>query len=130
MLSRTPWRLLKPLVHEGVYAKSAPFFVVCVHVFFLVVFTGARALRGSWPPLWSCCIGSGVFVTTDFSGGGGGGVLATRPTPYLKHQGLHFVWPLHFDLPLIGGLPGAYSPASIALRVTGARKPLHDKAVT
>jgi hypothetical protein len=27
-------------------------------------------------------------------------------------------------------LPGAYAPASIALRVTGARKPpLHDKAV-
>jgi hypothetical protein len=26
-------------------------------------------------------------------------------------------------------LPGAYAPASIALRVTGAGKPLHDKAV-
>jgi hypothetical protein len=38
--------------------------------------------------------------------------------------------PLFFDLSGIVGIPGAYTPASIPLRVIGARKPpLHDKEV-
>lgn len=66
------------------------------------------------------------FVTVNSSGVG---LLVPPPKPNLEDQGLPFFWPLPFDLSSIGGLPGAYAPTSIALRATGARKHLHDKAV-
>jgi hypothetical protein len=40
-------------------------------------------------------IGCGGFVTVDISGVG---LTAPRPAPNLEDQGLHFVWPLPFDL--------------------------------
>jgi hypothetical protein len=69
----------------------------------------------------------GGFVIADFSSVG---FLASYPTPTLVDQGLLFVWPVPFDLSGMRGLPGAYAPASIALKVIGTRKlPLHNKAV-
>jgi hypothetical protein len=49
------------------------------------------------------CVGLGFlhgFVTANFSVVGS---LAPHPTPNLKDQGLHFFWPLHFDLSGMGG---------------------------
>lgn len=66
------------------------------------------------------------FVTVNCSGVGS---LVPPPNPNLKDQGLPFVWPLPFDLSGICGLPRAYALTSIALRVIGAGKLLHDKAV-
>jgi hypothetical protein len=40
------------------------------------------------------------FVTANFSGVGS---LATRPTPNMEHKGLHFVWPIPYDLSSMGG---------------------------
>jgi hypothetical protein len=48
-----------------------------------------------WPPF----IGSGSFVTVEFSGMG----LSLSPTPNLEDQKLHSVWPLPFDLSGMGG---------------------------
>jgi hypothetical protein len=62
---------------------------------FCLLFTCAETLLDSWPPSWFLNI-------------------------ILEDQGLHFVWPLTFDLV---ALPGAYSPTSIALRTVGARRP-------
>jgi hypothetical protein len=59
------------------------------------------------------------FVTVDFSGVGS---LAPRPTPNLEDQGLHFVWPIPFDLSGMGGPTRSYAPASIALRVMKRKK--------
>jgi hypothetical protein len=60
---------------------------------------------------------------------GQGDVVSPTLNPNLEDQGLHFVWHLPFHLPCLVALPIAYAPASIALRVIGARKsPLHDKA--
>jgi hypothetical protein len=76
------------------------------------------------------CVGLGLlhgFVTVNFSGMWS---LAPRPTLNLEDQELHFVWPLPFHLSGMGGPTRSYASASIALRVSGARKPpLHDKAV-
>jgi hypothetical protein len=55
-------------------------------------------------------------------------LLASRPTPNQKDQGI----PLHQLLPLdlsgLGGPTSSYATAGIALRVSGALKPhYHDK---
>jgi hypothetical protein len=55
-------------------------------------------------------------------------VVTPRSTLNLEDERLHFVWPLHFDLSGVG-LLGVYAPGSIDLRVIGARKPLHGKAL-
>jgi hypothetical protein len=49
------------------------------------------------------CLGLGLhqcFITVNFSGVG---LLAPYRTPNLEDQGLHFVWPLVFDLSGMGG---------------------------
>jgi hypothetical protein len=81
---------------------------------------GLGLLHDPLPPL-----GPRGFVTVDFVRGG-----VVSPTPNLEDQGLHFVWPLPYDMSGLDGPTGAYAPASIALRATGVRRPpLHDKAL-
>jgi hypothetical protein len=66
------------------------------------------------------------FVTVDFFEGGS---LAPRPNPNLEDKGLHFVWPLPFDLCGKDGTAKSF-PASIVLRVIGPRKAsVHNKAI-
>jgi hypothetical protein len=76
------------------------------------------------------CVGLGLlydFVTVNFFGVGS---LAPRPTPNQEDQGLHFIWPLPFDLSGMVALPSVNAPSSVALRVIGARRPpLHVKVV-
>jgi hypothetical protein len=54
-----------------------------------------------YSPLWvlASSVGSGGFVIVSFSWVG---LLAPGPTPNLKDQGLHFVWPLLFGLSGMG----------------------------
>jgi hypothetical protein len=66
------------------------------------------------------------FVTINFSRVRS---LAPCPIPNLEDQGLHFVWPLPFNCLAWVALPGAYSPASIAVWVIQVCKRLHAKAV-
>jgi hypothetical protein len=60
-------------------------------------------------------IGSGDFVTVNFPGVM---LLSQIPTPNLEDP-----LSLPFDLSARVALPGAYAPASIALRAIEARKP-------
>jgi hypothetical protein len=84
---------------------------------FLLFFTGATTLCGSWPPPW--------FRNSKFFRVGS---LAPRPTPNLEVQGLHFVWPLLFDVSGMGGSTTSLRPLQHSLRVIGARKPpLHGR---
>jgi hypothetical protein len=67
------------------------------------------------------------FVTVNFSEVGS---LAQRPIPNLEDQKDTSSGPYPLTSLAEVALPGAYAPASIALRVIGAGKPsLHDKAV-
>jgi hypothetical protein len=67
------------------------------------------------------------FITVNFLWLGS---LAPNQNSNLKDHGLHFVWPLPYDLSGMGVLLGAYAPASITLCVIGTRKaPLLVKAV-
>jgi hypothetical protein len=55
---------------------------------------------------------------------------ATCPTPIMEDQGIHIVWPLHFDFSGMEGSTKNLWPISIALQVTGAHSPtVHDNAV-
>jgi hypothetical protein len=75
------------------------------------------------------CVGLGLvrgYVTVDFSGVGS---LAPHPTPNLRTRDYTFSGPYPSTC-LVWVAPEPFVPASIPLRVTGARKPpLHDKAV-
>jgi hypothetical protein len=76
-------------------------------------------------PVWVLASSIG-FVKVKFSGVGS---LAPCPTSNIEHQGLHFIWFYPLACLACVDLPGAYAPVNIALRVTGASKPLRDKAV-
>jgi hypothetical protein len=117
--SKWPWILRQQITSKRWYLSTHGItFWKTVFLIFFFCFTGPTTLCGYWPTPWFR--NSKLFR-------GGGGVLAPCPTPNLEDQGLHFVWPLPFDLL---ALPGAYAPASISLRVIGVRMPpLQDKAV-
>jgi hypothetical protein len=73
-------------------------------------------------------MGLGLLYGSIIKSFSGEGLLALRPNTNLEDQEMIFVWPLSFDLIQVA-LPKAYTPANIALRVSGARKtPLPDKA--
>jgi hypothetical protein len=59
------------------------------------------------------------------------GYLAPCPTPNLEDQGLHFIWPLHFELSGMGGPTMSLSSSQhSSLHFTGGwKQPLHTKAV-
>jgi hypothetical protein len=72
------------------------------------------ALCGSWALPWFRK--SNIFGEVS---------LAPRRTPNLEDQGLHFVWPLLFDLSDMDD-----APTSISISVIGVPKPpLHGKAI-
>jgi hypothetical protein len=85
---------------------------------FLLFFTGPTTFYVPWPPPWFSFIGSGGFATIDFSGVG---LLVSRPTHNPWDQGLHFIWPLPFDLSGMGDPTRSLRSLSIALHVTGAQ---------
>jgi hypothetical protein len=64
------------------------------------------------------------LVTIDFSEVG---LLAHPLTWWTRDYTSSDPYPLTYLAWM--ALPGAYAPASVAFRVTGARRPLHDKAV-
>jgi hypothetical protein len=83
-------------------------------------FTGATTLCGSWPP-------PRFRISKDFQGGV---VSPHAQPPTWRTRDNTSSGPYPLTCLAWVGLPGAYAPASIALRVIGAHKPpVHDKAV-
>jgi hypothetical protein len=94
-----------------------------MYIFFLYWrYNPVWVFASSVVPAWS----SGGFVTVNFTRMVS---LAPRPTSSLDNQGLHFVWPLPFDLSGMGGSTWSFRSRQHSSPGPGGKSPFHDMEV-